>query len=380
MRTIEVFCCVAAATTLAACAKVEGNEPQAAVPVRTETVAKAPPAPAVRYSATIEAYEQVSLAFKTSGYVDYLLARRGADGRMRDLQPGDAVAGGTLLARIRETDAIERVAQGTSRLAEAEASITKARLDVERARTLFAQDSLTKPELDAAEAAFDAADARGRSARADLALAESGLRDCRLAAPANGVVLSRSIEVGTLVSPGASVLSIGDVSAVKARFGIPDAMLPVIALGDTIGVTVDAVGATAFTGRLTAMAPAADPQSRVFQVEVTIPNPDGRLRPGMIGTVAIASRGAVADAADRPLVVPLAAVVRSRQDAGRFAVFVVDRTQGVEVARAKQVELGEVLGNGIAVTGGLQAGDAIVTSGAALLVDGQAVRRLAGAE
>jgi RND family efflux transporter MFP subunit len=374
---MKMLCCVGTAAALtAACAKVEGNEPQPPVPVRTGAVSMAPANPGVRYSATIEAYEQVALAFKTSGYVDYLLARRGADGRSRDVQPGDAIAGGTVLARIRQADALERVAQGRSRLAEADASSTKARLDADRARTLFAQDSLTKPELDAAQAALDAAEARVQSARADLALAESGLRDCTLVAPARGVLLARSIEVGTLASPGASALVIGDVSAVKARFGIPDAMLTAIALGDAIGVTVDAVDATPFAGRITAMAPAADPQSRVFQVEVTIPNREGRLRPGMIGAVEIRGRDAVA--AVRPLVVPLAAVVRSRQQAGRFAVFVVDGRRGAEVARTRHVELGEVLGNGIAVTSGLAAGEAIVTSGAALLVDGQPVRVLAG--
>jgi multidrug efflux system membrane fusion protein len=100
----------------------------------------------------------------------------------------------------------------------------------------------------------------------------------------------------------------------------------------------------------------------------------------MIGTVEIAGRGAVTAAAARPLVVPLAAVVRSRQEAGGFAVFVVDRTRGIEIVRARPDELGDVLGNGIAVTSGLQAGDAIVTTGAALLVDGQPVRLLSGAD
>ena len=61
--------------------------------------------------------------------------------------------------------------------------------------------------------------------------------------------------------------------------------------GEAIDVTVEAVAATTFAGRVTAIAPTADPQSRVFDVEVTIPNPDGRLRPGMIGTVAVARTG-----------------------------------------------------------------------------------------
>lgn len=354
----------------AGCAKVEGEEAKAAPPVRVATVSEARAPGGIRYSATIEAYEQVSLAFKNSGYVEAVLQRRGADGRIRTAQPGDAVTRGAVLARLREGDYRERVAQGRSRLAESEASLTKARLDLERARTLFAADSLTKPELDAAQAAFDGAEARVRSARADLELAEITLRDCLLVAPMSGVVLERAVDAGSLASPSVVSFVLGDVSAVKARFGIPDSAIASIALGTGIDVTVEAIGAATFAGRLTAIAPAADPQSRVFDVEVTIANRDGRLRPGMIGTVEL---GAAAAAA-RPLTVPLTAIVRSQEGVGQFAVFVIERQGAGEVVRARPVRLGEVLGNGIAVLDGLAAGESVVVSGATLLVDGAAVR------
>jgi RND family efflux transporter MFP subunit len=336
------------AALTAGCTRIEGEEAATAQPVRAAAVTQAPAPSGVRYSATIEPYEQVSLAFKTSGYVDQVLVRKGADGRVRTAQPGDEVARGTILARIRETDYRERVAQGRSRLAESEASLTKARLDLERALALFGAESLIKPELDAAQAAFDGAQARVRSATADLELAEIALRDCLLVAPASGVVLERNVDVGSLASPSAMSFVIGDVQSVKARFGIPDSAIASIRLGDALGVTVEAIGAETFIGKLTAIAPAADPQSRVFDVEVTIPNGAGRLRPGMIGTVAI---GADAGTEPRPLTVPLTAIVR-----------------------APEVQLGQVTGNGIAVQQGLAIGDSVVVSGATLLVDGAQVQ------
>jgi RND family efflux transporter MFP subunit len=374
MKTVQTVLTVMAAASLAAgCAKVEGEEAKTAQPVRVAAVAEAPAPGGIRYSATIEPYEQVSLAFKNSGYVDAVLMRRGADGRMRSAQPGDTVGRGAVLARLRDSDFRERVAQGRSRLAESDASLTKARLDLERARTLFDADSLTKPELDAAQAAFDAAEARVRSARADLELAEIALRDCLLVSPMGGVILERAVDAGSLASPGVMSFVIGEVGAVKARFGIPDAALGSIRLGDAIGVMVEATGAETFAGRLTAIAPAADAQSRVFDVEVTIPNADGRLRPGMIGSVELGgARGAAAAA--RPLTVPLTAIVRGKDGAGDFAVFVIARESGAEVVRARKVQLGEVLGNGIAVTAGLEAGETVVVSGATLLVDGTAVK------
>ena len=366
---------IIAGSLAAGCSTPQASEPKAAQPVKIALVTEAPPQPGVRYSASIEPYEQVSLAFKATGYVDQVRRRSGADGRARTAQAGDRVSQGTVLARVRDADYRERVNQGRAKLAEGDASLVKARLDLERAKTLFAAESLTKPDLDSAQANFDAAAARITAARAEIALAQESLRDTALVSPATGIILERRIEVGTLAAAGTVGFVVADLSAVKARFGIPDGMIQSIALGDAIGVSVEAVAATTFAGRVTAIAPTADAQSRVFDVEVTIPNKDGRLRPGMIGTVAVGQPAGDAKAgAKPPLTVPLTAVIRSQAGAGQFAVLVVERRDAVDVARVRHVELGEVMGNGIAVLKGVNAGDRVVVSGATLLVDGEQVR------
>jgi RND family efflux transporter MFP subunit len=364
----------AVATLTSGCSTPHAAEPKAVRPVRAQAVAAAAEQPGVRYSASIEAFEQVSLSFKASGYVDDVLRRPGADGRLRAVQAGDLVGKGAVLARIRESEYRDRVTQGRAKVAEAEAAMTKARLDVDRAQTLFAAESLTKPELDAARAAFESAEARVIAARADLELAATALRDCALVTPSAGVVLERRIEVGTLAGAGTVGFVLGDLSSVKARFGIPDSMIQSVTLGDTIDVTVEAIAAGTFTGRATAIAPAADPQSRVFDVEITIPNKDGRLRPGMIGTVAI-GHGASGANRNAPLAVPLTAIVRSESD-GQFAVVVLEQQGSNDIARRRRVELGEVMGHEIVVRRGVTAGERVVTSGATLVVDGEAVRVL----
>jgi RND family efflux transporter MFP subunit len=378
MRTQRLMVAIVAMGPLVGgCSHPKASEPKAAQPVKTQVVTATPPESGIRYSASIEAFEQVPLAFKATGYVDDLLRRSGADGKSRAAQPGDRVTKGTVLARVRDNEYRDRVNQSRARLAEADASVVKARLDLDRARTLFQAESLTKPDLDAAQAAFDAADARVTAARADIELALSALRDCALVSPASGIILERRIEVGTLAGAGTVGFVLGDLSSVKARFGIPDLMIQSVGLGDAIDVTVEAVGAATFAGRVTAIAPAADAQSRVFDVEVTIPNPDGRLRPGMIGTVAVSQgTGNGRALASRPVAVPLTAVVRSEAGAGEFAVLVVEREHALDVARVRRVELGEVVGNVIAVVKGVNAGERVVVSGATLLVDGAPVRVL----
>ena len=363
---------LATALATGACTNARALESTPARPVKAHTVTPTPAAAGVRYSATIEAFEQISLAFKTSGYVEALDRRQGADGRSRAAQAGDAVAGGAVLARVQESDYRERLNQSRAKLAEGEASEQKARLDLDRAEALFAADSLIKPDLDAARASFESAHARVAATQAELAQAANALRDTALVAPSAGVVLERRVEVGTLVAAGSVAYVLGDIASVKARFGIPDAMIDRISLGQPIDVVVEALAGATFAGRVTKIAPAADPQSRVFDVEITIRNLNGGLRPGMIGTVAF-GREAIGSAA-RPLTVPLNAIVKTDGDSEGYAVFVLERRDDGDVAHARRVELGDVTGNGVVVTSGVSAGDRVVTSGATLIADGDQVR------
>jgi RND family efflux transporter MFP subunit len=371
------------------CTRVSGAEkPEARQPkpVKVEAATRVAPPSGLRYAASIEAFEQVPLSFKSGGYVDELLRRPGADGRLRAAQPGDVVARGAVLARVRAAEYLERVNQGRAAVAEADAAVTKARADLDRAKTLFAADSLTRPDLDAAQASFDAAQARHAAARADLELAAIALRDTALIAPASGILMERKVEAGALVASGSVGFVLGDISAVKARFGIPDAMIPALALGQSIDLAVEAIAGASFTGRVTAIAPAADAASRVFDVEVTIPNKDGRLRPGMIGAVAIhptAERAAAAaatltgdEAVALPPAVPLTAIVRPVAGKGEYGAFILERHGETDIARLRQVQLGEVVGNSIIVQSGVTAGERLVVSGAHLLIDGDAVKVL----
>jgi len=370
-----VITLAAAALTAAGCTSVHGEAPKAARPVKAQAVTLSTPSVAVRYSAAIEPFEQVPLAFKASGYVDDVRRQAGADGRMRNAQPGDVVSKGAVLARVRESEYRERVNQSRSRIGESDATLAKANLDLNRARTLIASASLTRPELDAAQAAYDTAVARLAGVRAELELAETALRDCALVSPATGILLERKIEVGSLVSAGTVGFVVADISAVKAHFGIPDSMIQSVTPGERIDLIVESVAGATFQGRVTAVAPAADAQSRVFDVEVTIPNPDRRLRPGMIGSVSVRPADARAVAASRSVpTVPLTAIVKPSGDGASYAAFTVERRGETEVARLRAVELGDVAGNAIEVVKGLTAGERVIVTGATLLVDGEEIR------
>ena len=362
------------AAVSSACGRAKADA-KAATPVRVAVAQPASGSAGLRYSATIQPREEVQLAFKSGGYVDEIRRVAGADGASRPIQQGDPVARGTVLARVRQEDYTQKVSQARSSLVEAEASAEKARLDFERADKLYAATSMTRPDWEASRASAQTARARAEGARAQLDSAETALSDTSLKSPLDGVVLSRSIEQGTLVNAGTVGFVVADLSSVKAVFGVPDRVVSTLKLGQPMTVTTEAAGGP-FRGILTALAPSADRKSRVFDVEVTIPNRDGRLRSGLIAAIEVSpDRRTAAVADDPPLpAIPLSAVIQSPHASDGYAVFVVVETGDTGSAHSRDVKLGRIVGNDVTVVEGLRAGEHVVVSGASLLTDGETVR------
>jgi RND family efflux transporter MFP subunit len=354
------------------------TEKAPARPVRVETVRSENAPTGLRYSATIQPHQQVSLAFKVGGYVREVRQVPGPDGQLRNLQQGDAVTRGMVLARLNASDYEERVRQAKAQVAEADAGVIKARADAARAESLYGAKALTRPDYDAASANLAAASARFEGARAQLESAQISLNDATLVAPEDGVILSRSIEVGALAGAGTVAFTLADLTRVKAVFGVPDLLVQRVQIGAPLQITSEAFGSAEFPGRVTAVSPSADAQSRVFNVEVTIPNARRQLKAGMIATVEVAASNAPDIPAGTPTV-SVSAIVKSARP-GAFAVFVAEGQGDKATARAREVSLGRISGNRVAVETGLKIGDPVVVSGASLLTDGDPVRVIPGSE
>lgn len=324
----------------------------------------------VRYSGNIEPRAEVALAFKVGGYVEEIRQVRGVDGRARNLQEGDSVTKGTLLARVRERDYVDKVNQAKAQLAQAQSAAEKARLDFDRASALLASQSLTKPEYDGAKAQLDSSTASVTGARAQVAEAETALADCSLRAPMDGVILNRMVEVGSLVGAGTAGFSLADASSIKVIFGVPDVVLPDLRKGEILTIATEAIRGRQFRGQITSISPSADPRSRVFDVEIQVPNPDNQLKPGMIAALQLPG-----EALPEPVpVIPLAAIVRPQGDPGGYAVVVVEDQGGKQIARVRKIRLGEAYGNNITVASGVKPGDRVIVIGATVVAEGEQVR------
>jgi RND family efflux transporter MFP subunit len=162
----------------------------------------------IRYSANINAFTQVTLSFKSAGYVDNIAQRRGAD--IRVLQVGDRVTRDEVLAHIREGDYLDKVNSAKAQLAQVQAAYDKSQLDFERASKLLPSDSLTKAQYDSAKASFDSNAAGLADAKANLQLAATALNDCSLRSPLSGWVVERDVEIGTLAATGTQAFIVAD--------------------------------------------------------------------------------------------------------------------------------------------------------------------------
>ena len=343
-----------------------GRQP---IPVRVVQTGILKETEGLRYSANIDAITQVTLAFKSGGYVDRIVQRKGADGRMRILQTGDRVSQGEVLAHVQESDYVDRVNSAKAQVDQAQANFDKAKLDFERAANLFKSDSYTKVQYDAMQASLDSATASVENAKASWQQARTALADCSVRSPLTGWVLSRNVEVGALAGTGSQAFVLADTHLVKAVFGVPDNRVSYARLGSPQTITTTSLEGE-FHGRITSISPSADPKSRVFSVEVTVPNSENKLKPGMIATLTLGTSTIVPPT----IAVPLSAVVRSTQHADGFAVFVVSDQAGKAVVHERAVEIGDTVGNMIAVKTGLKAGEPIVSTGGTLVRDGDEIK------
>jgi multidrug resistance efflux pump len=400
---------------LAGCSK-ETVKQKPAKPVKVKAVEAHSSLSNVRYSASIKPAAQVEVAFKVGGYIDDIAREKDPAGQWRYIQAGDVVHKGATLARVRQSDYAARVNEAKSQVGEARSArdanssqlqealaavdtasaqvndvrayFEKAKLDYDRSRILFETQSITKPEYDATKAQYEiaaakleaaqgqlkASQARVATAQAQISAAESRIKtaeattvsagiplhDTQLKAPMSAVVLERRIEMGTLVGQGMAAFVLADLTFVKAVFGVPDTSLSSLKLGDTLTIASDA----------TRISPSADQNSRAFEVEVTIPNEQGLLKPGMIASLNTNERTATEGPS---LIVPLTAITHAAENPDTYAVMVMEHREGKTFAQLRPVTLGESVGNAIVIKSGVTTGELVLTTGVSQVVDGEQV-------
>ena len=275
-------------------------------------------------------------------------------------------------------------AAGSSQTA-AEANRQLATSTFRRYQQLLDRQSISPQEFEEARARHEIADAEaelaGRmlhsleakrrqvlaridQAKADVAGSQVYSSFSRIAAPIDGIVVSRQADVGYMAAPGAPLLTIESGTDYRLEAAVQESQINKIHLRDQVGVLIDALGSQELAGVVVEIVPASDPGSRTYVVKISIPAPAGNqiIRSGLYGKARFVTGQTQA------ITIPQKAVVENGQ---LTSVYVVDQSG---IARMRLVRTGKTYSERVEMLSGLKEGEQIVVDGVAAVNDGSRVR------
>jgi membrane fusion protein, multidrug efflux system len=275
---------------------------------------------------SVQPWEEVILSSEVRGKIEW-----------KGVEQGDAVSAGQELYRV-DTESIR------ARLMQAEAQYKLALQELDRIERLAKSGAGTAQSLDSAIANRDVADSSLRMLQIEVAKSV-------VKAPFDGVVDTVLVDQDEFVDIGTPLLRLVQVYKVKIVFGIPERDIAHFKKGDNVRVRMDATPDQTFEGVIHKIATSADMATHTFQVEVAVENPEGLLKPGMIG------RGTFVRAVyPDSLMIPLFTAILL--DEQRVAFIEKDG-----IAELRPIQVGLVQGSSVQVTQGLEPGDHLIVKG-----------------
>jgi RND family efflux transporter MFP subunit len=289
----------------------------------------------VEVTGQVTAIFQATLSSRIQGTIDKLLVREGME-----------VSKGQTLIQLDNRDIRAELARAT-----AEVENTKTQLD--RMKSLYVQEAVSKQEMENASRAYKVAVANRKAVLAQLSYTV-------VKAPFEGVITEKKVEAGELASPGQPLLKMEDPRKLRLEATVAEGDLKAVSLGDKIPVLIDALGGQALTGTVSQILPAGDPQTHTFTVKVDLPRTPG-LKTGMFGRLQL-YKGTT-----KTILVPESAVV---ERGALTSVFVVGADQ---IGRLRLVKVGRKFDKRSELLSGVNVGERVLLEGSRG-VDGAAVK------
>lgn len=291
---------------------------------------------------TLTAVQGVNLTAEASGKVMKIT-----------FESGSAVKKGDLLIR---QDASSEEAQ----LPGAQAQVTLTDNDLKRSVKMFAEGIISQSDLEKAQAAY-------RQAKAQVDNLQAAIAKKNIHAPFSGRIGIRQVNLGQMLREGDPIVTLQALDPIYVDFSIPQQELSRVSKGLAVSVTGDALGSEVMTGKISAISPLVDTDTRALKIQATIANKSERLRPGMFvnASVGLPVRKQI-------LVIPATAVLYAPYSDSVFVVEPGKDGKGM-ILRQQFVKLDEKRGDFVAVTSGLKAGETVVSTGVFKLRNGQGV-------
>jgi len=268
---------------------------------------------------------QAVLSSRIQGTIDKLLVREGTK-----------VYKGQLLIQLDSRDLQADLARGT-------AEVENAKTHLDRMSQLYAEEAVSKQEMENAIMGYKVAEANRKAVEAQLSYTS-------VRAPFNGVITEKKVEAGELASPGQPLLKMEDPQRLRLEATVAEGDLRSVSHRDKIKVVIDALGGQALIGTVSQILPAGDPQTHTFTVKVDLPKIAG-LKTGMFGRFFL-DKGVT-----QTILVPLTAVIE-RGELSSLYVVGTDR-----IARLRWVKLGRRLDEHVEILSGINEGERVLTDG-----------------
>lgn len=265
---------------------------------------------------------QATLSSRIQGTIDKLLVREGTQ-----------VAKGQTLILLDSRDV-------KAELARASAEVENAKAHLARMKQLYAEDAVSKQELENATRSYKVAEANRKAVLAQLSYTV-------VKAPFDGVITEKKVEEGELASPGQPLLKMEDPAKLRLEATVAEGDLKALSRGDKIPVAIDALGGQMLNGMVSQILPAGDPQTHTFTVKVDLP-PTAGLKTGMFGRLQL-DKGV-----SRTIVLPASAVVERGE---LTSVFVVGADR---IARLRWVKSGRRFDRQAEILSGLNEGELVL--------------------
>jgi membrane fusion protein (multidrug efflux system) len=289
---------------------------------------------------TLNAVQGVTIAAELAGKVVAIA-----------FEAGTHVTKGNILLR-QDTSSEEAQLPG------AVAQVNLSKTNLERMSQLFSKQLISQAERDNAVAGAEQAQSQAENIRATIA--KKTIR-----APFSGQLGIRQVNLGQMLREGDPIVTLQALDPIYVDFTLPQQQLPLVRLGLTVQVTTDALQGASMQGRITAINPLVDADTRQIKVQATAANRGNQLRPGMYANVTVGL-----PARQQVLAIPATAVLYAPYGDSVFMIDDAADKKG-KVLRQQFVRLGVKRGDFVAVTSGVKEGDTVVSTGVFKLRNGQ---------
>jgi RND family efflux transporter MFP subunit len=317
--------------------KPKQYEEKKVIPVKVMRVVSSTASTERNYVGTVEESMAISLSFSTLGTVEEVF-----------VSEGQKVNKGQLLATLNSATSQNSLDAVTAQLNRAQDAYN---------RMVKLHDNGSLPDIK-----FVEVESGLQQAKSQVAIARKNLDDCKLFAPRDGVIATRSVESGVNIMPNTTAFKLVTIDKVFVKISVPENEISATSEGQTAKVNVPALDNEIFTGRVELKGVTANPVSHTYEVKIGIANPQSRLMPGMVCKVFIEQ-----DGQGSAIVIPNRAVQTSH-DGRRFVWIAVE-----DKAQRRFVEIGNLSNFGVEVESGLSENEQVIVEGYQKISEGMKI-------